>query len=76
MTRKEIFEKISEMHSIELKRLLNRYENNEIDLETLDKLFAARTDELVQHTRDLVNACDDELEQKMAFVINANLETF
>lgn len=76
MTRKEISEKISEMHNIELKRLLNRYENNEIDIETLDKLFAARTDELVQHTRDLANACDEELEEKMSFIINADLETF
>lgn len=76
MTRKEISEKMSKMYSIELKRLLNRYENNEIDLETLDKLFAARTDELVQHTRDLANACDEELEEKMSFIINADLETF
>ena len=76
MTRKEISEKMSEMHGIELKRLLNRYENNEIDLETLDKLFAAKTDELVQHTRDLANACDEELEEKMSFIINADLETF
>lgn len=76
MTRKEISEKMSKMHGIELKRLLNRYENNEIDLETLDKLFAARTDELVQHTRDLANACDEELEEKMSFIINTDLETF
>ena len=76
MTRKEISEKISKMHGIELKRLLNRYENNEIDIETLDKLFAARTDELVQHTRDLANACDEELEEKMSFIVNADLETF
>ena len=76
MTRKEISEKMSKMHGIELKRLLNRYENNEIDLETLVKLFAARTDELVQHTRDLANACDEELEEKMSFIINADLETF
>lgn len=76
MTRKEIYEKMTKMHNIELKRLLNLYENNEIDLETLDKLFAARTDELVQHTRGLANACDEELEEKMSFIINANLETF
>lgn len=76
MTRKEISEKMSKMHNIELKRLLNRYENNEIDIETLDKLFAARTDELVQHTRDLANACNEELEEKMSFIINADLETF
>ena len=74
MTRKEISEKISEMHNIELKRLLNLYKNNEIDLETLDKLFAARTDELVQHTRDLANACDEELEEKMNFIINTMTE--
>jgi hypothetical protein len=74
MKRKEIYEKISEMHNIELKRLLNLYKNNEIDLETLDKLFAARTDELVQHTRDLANACDEELEEKMNFIINTMTE--
>ena len=74
MTRKEISEKMSKMHGIELKRLLNRYENNEIDIETLDKLFAARTDELVQHTRDLANACDEELEEKMNFIINTMTE--
>ena len=74
MKRKEIYEKISEMHNIELKRLLNLYKNNEIDLETLDKLFAARTDELVQHTRDLANACDEELEEKMNIIINTMTE--
>ena len=74
MKRKEIYEKISEMHNIELKRLLNLYKNNEIDLETLDKLFAARTDELVQHTRDLANACYEELEEKMNFIINTMTE--
>lgn len=76
MTRKEISEKMSKMHNIELKRLLNRYENNEIDIETLDKLFAARTDEFVQHVKDLALANDEELKEKMSFIINANLETF
>jgi len=76
MTRKEISEKMSKMHGIELKRLLNRYENNEIDIETLDKLFAARTDEFVQHVEDLALAKDEELKEKMSFIINANLETF
>lgn len=76
MTRKEISEKMSKMHNIELKRLLNRYENNEIDIETLDKLFAARTDEFVQHVKDLALAKDEELKEKMSFIINANLETF
>jgi hypothetical protein len=76
MTRKEISEKMSKMHNIELKRLLNRYENNEIDIETLDKLFAARTDEFVQHVKDLALANDEELKEKMSFIINADLETF
>ena len=76
MTRKEISEKMSKMHGIGLKRLLNRYENNEIDIETLDKLFAARTDEFVQHVKDLALAKDEELKEKMSFIINADLETF
>ena len=76
MTRKEISEKMSKMHGIELKRLLNRYENNEIDIETLDKLFATRTDEFVQHVKDLALAKDEELKEKMSFIINADLETF
>ena len=76
MTRKEISEKMSKMHSIELKRLLNRYENNEIDIETLDKLFAARPVEFVQHVKDLALAKDEELKEKMSFIINADLETF
>lgn len=76
MTRKEISEKMSKMHNIELKRLLNRYENNEIDIETLDKLFAARTDEFVQNVKDLALANDEELKEKMSFIINADLETF
>ena len=76
MTRKEISEKMSKMHGIELKRLLNRYENNEIDIETLDKLFAARTDEFVQHVKDLALVKDEELKEKMSFIINADLETF
>ena len=76
MTRKEISEKMSKMHNIELKRLLNRYENNEIDIETLDKLFAERTDEFVQHVKDLALANDEELKEKMSFIINADLETF
>lgn len=76
MTRKEISEKMSKIHNIELKRLLNRYENNEIDIETLDKLFAARTDEFVQHVKDLALANDEELKEKMSFIINTDLETF
>ena len=76
MTRKEISEKMSKMHNIELKRLLNRYENNEIDIETLDKLFAERTDEFVQHVKDLALANDEELKEKMSFIINADLEMF
>jgi len=50
--------------------------NNEIDIETLDKLFAARTDEFVQHVKDLALANDEELKEKMSFIINADLETF
>lgn len=64
------------LEKLEYKSGMNRYENNEIDIETLDKLFAARTDEFVQHVKDLALAKDEELKEKMSFIINADLETF
>jgi hypothetical protein len=64
MTRKEILEKILEMHKMKMEYLLNCYKNQEIDIETLDVLVSMITNDLVQHVTDLARASDDEQNRK------------
>lgn len=54
----------------------NRLEFGEIDLETFEELSSARFNEYQEYIKDLALASDNELEEKMSFVINANLQTF
>ena len=76
MTRKEIYDKIFQMLEIEQNHLLNRYEFGEIEYDNYVELLSARTEEYKEYVKDLALASDNELNEKMAFVINANLETF
>ena len=60
----------------EQNKILNRYEFGEIDYDTYVELSSARSDEYKEYINDLALSYDDELNEKMAFIINANLETF
>lgn len=76
MTRQEIYDKIFKMLEKEQNKILNRYEFGEIDYDTYVELSSARMHEYQEYVKDLALAFDNELNEKMAFVINANLETF
>ena len=76
MKRKEIYEKILRMLEIEQNHLLNRYENDEIDYDSYVELSSSRTEEYREYVKDLALANDEELKEKMSFIINADLETF
>jgi len=76
MTRKEIYEKILKMLEIEENHLRNRYEFGEIEYDTFQELSAKRESEYQEYIIDLALTNDDELQEKMSFVINANLDTF
>ena len=76
MTRKEIYEKILKMLEIEQNHLLNRYENDEIDYDNYIELSSARVEEYREYVKDLALCNDNELQEKMKFIVDANLETF
>ena len=76
MTRQEIYDKIFKLLEKEQFHIQNRFEFGEIDLETFEELSSARYNEYQEYVKDLALASDNELNEKMAFVINANLETF
>jgi hypothetical protein cdivTM_09561 len=76
MTRKEIYNKIFQMLEIEQNHLRNRYEFGEIKYDNYVELSSARTEEYKEYVKDLALACDNELEKKMSFIINADIETF
>ena len=76
MTRQEIYDKIFKMLEKEQFHVQNKYEFGEIDYDTYVELSSARSDEYKEYVKDLALASDNELNEKMAFVINANLETF
>ena len=73
---KEIYDKIFQLLEKEQNHLLNRYENDEIDYDSYVELSSARYNEYQGYVKELAVAYDNELNEKMAFVINANLETF
>ena len=75
-TRQEIYDKIFKMLEKEQFHVQNRFEFGEFDLETFEELSSARYNEYQEYVKDLALASDNELNEKMAFVINANLETF
>ena len=76
MTRKNIYNKILKMLEIEENRLRNRYEFGEIEYDTFKELTHKRNEEYKEYVVDLALTNDDELNEKMSFVINANLDTF
>lgn len=76
MTRKEIYKKIMKMLEVEQNHLRNRLEFGEIEYDNYVELSSARVEEYREYVRDLALADDNELEEKMSFVIGANLETF
>jgi len=76
MTREQIYKKIMKMLEIEQNHLRNRYEFGEIEYDNYIELSSSRTEEYRKCVKDLALTSDDELNEKMAFVINANLETF
>lgn len=76
MTRKEIYDKIFQMLEIEQNHLRRRYEFGEIRYNNYIELSSARTEEYREYVKDLALASDAELEEKMSFVINVNLNTF
>lgn len=76
MTRQEIYDKIFKLLEKEQNHLRNRYEFGEIDYDTYVELSSARSEEYKEYITDLALAYDDELNEKMSFIINANIETF
>lgn len=76
MTRKEIYDKIFQMLNIEQNHLRRRYEFGEIKYDNYIELSSARTEEYREYVKDLALVSDVELEEKMSFVINVNLNTF
>ena len=76
MKRQEIDNRMMKMLEIEQNHLKNRYEFGEISCGNYIELSSNRTEEYKEYVKELALTSDDELEEKMAFVINANLETF
>lgn len=76
MTRKEIYNKILKMLEVEENRLRNKYEFGEINYDTFKELSFKRNEEYREYIVDLALCNDKDLEEKMKFVINANLDTF
>lgn len=76
MTRKEIYEKILKMLEIEENRVRNNYEFGEIEYDVFKELTHKRNEEYKEYVIDLATTNDNELQEKMSFVINANLDTF
>lgn len=76
MNRKEIYEKILKMLEKEQNHLRNRYEFGEISFDNYEELSFERDEEYEEYIVDLATTNDDELEEKMSFIINTNLETF
>lgn len=76
MTRKEIYQKILKMLEIEENRVRNNYEFGEIDYDAFKELSYKRNAEYKEYVVDLALATDDELSEKMKFIIDANLNTF
>lgn len=76
MNRKEIYEKILKMLEIEKNSIRNRYEFGEINYNDFKELSFRRNEEYKEYVIDLALCNDKDLNTKMFFVINANLDTF
>jgi hypothetical protein len=76
MTRKEIFEKIERMLEIEKEILLKRYESGNLDYENYKELCHKRVQEYGEWKEELMLANDDEINDKLKFIIEMDLEKF
>jgi hypothetical protein len=76
MTRKEIFEKIERMLEIEKEILLKRYESGNLDYENYKELCHKRLQEYGEWKEELMLANDDEINDKLKFIIEMDLEKF
>lgn len=76
MTRKEIFEKIECMLEIEKEILLKRYESGNLDYENYKELCHKRVQEYGEWKKELMLANDDEINDKLKFIIEMDLEKF
>ena len=64
------------MLEIEQNRIRNNYEFGEIDYDAFKELLYKRNAEYKEYVVDLALTNDDELSEKMKFIINVNLDTF
>ena len=76
MNRKEIYKKILQMLEKEQNHLRNKFEFGEISFDNYEELSFERDKEYEEYIVDLATTNDDELEEKMSFIINTNLDTF
>ena len=76
MNRKEIYNKIFKLLEKEQDNLRNKYEFGEIDYNNFKELSFRRNEEYREYVIDLAITNDNELEEKMSFIINTNLDTF
>lgn len=76
MTRKEIFEKIERMLEIEKEILLKRYESGNLDYENYKELCRKRVQEYGEWKEELMLANDDEINDKLKFIIEMDLKKF
>lgn len=76
MNRKEIYNKIFQMLEIEQNRLRNEYEFGEINYDIFKELNKKRELEYQEYVIDLALCNDEDLEEKMSFIIKTNLDTF
>ena len=76
MNRKEIYQKILQMLEVEQNHLRNKFEFGEISFDNYEELSFERDKEYEEYIVDLATTNDEELEEKMSFIINTNLDTF
>lgn len=76
MTRQEIYDKIFRMLEKEQFHVQNKYDFGEIDYDTYVELSNARYNEYQEYVKDLALCNDKDLDNKMFFIINTNLDTF
>ena len=76
MTREEIYNKIQAMCSKEIEHLNDRVQQGTLDVDGFLELANKRTREYQEWEQVLALTNDNELEEKLGFIINANLEKF
>ena len=76
MTREEIYNKIQAMCSKEIEHLNDRVQQGTLDADGFLELANQRTREYQEWEQVLALTNDNELEEKLGFIIKANLEKF